>query len=947
MPQPDLVRCRSASLVLLLNGTLLVALLGACTDEQDEARGNHRPTVTGLQASTDEDTPVTIDILSSVVDPDGDPLRLEVTSAPGGQAIRNADGTVTFTPSANFHGSVTLVYEVSDGKLASTGSVSITVRPVADAPLARAQSVVVQEDLPRVVDLDGFDSDNDPLTFEVSAPPAHGTLSGTSPHFTYTPAPNFFGFDSALVTASDGALVSAPVTISFTVLAVNDAPVAPPQTAEATEDTTLSIALQASDVEGDAMTYQLASIPAHGTLSGTGATRSYQPQPNYHGADSFTYVAKDATGVSGVATVTIDVAPVEDPTTAESFSVAATEDTAAAVALRGADLDGTPLGYAVETPPEHGTLSGTPPALTYTPAADYNGADTFTYVVASGASTSPAATVTLNVAARNDAPVASDGAVTTAEDTAVTITLQASDVDSPTLFYSPWEPVDGTLTGSGVTRTYTPAANVSGTRAIVFSVNDGLLSSSATITVTITPVNDRPVGRADYAATGVDESFEIDVLANDTDLEGDALTLQTVADPPHGTAVIENGVLGYTPDAGYTGVDIFTYTVVDDEGASTNVAVRVGVGTFPANAPQETLVAATGAVPGSSDSSRMPSISDDGRFVAFASLSALLPEDTNSTTDIYLYDRGHRQLRRVSVAQDGTQANSTSLNPHLSGNGRFVVFESWATNLVPGDTNTGYDIFRCDLVTGEVVRVNVSSAGAQANATSERAKISDDGNLVTFVSSAFNLVTSDANGVADVFVRNISAGTTVRASVNVSGGDADLASQQPMISGDGGFVAFVSRSTNLVPGDNNGSNDVFLRDLSAGTTTRASVSTNGGESNGSSSNPSLSRDGRVISFSSSATNLVPSGVAGTYVRDLSGPITTLPVSSGQWPQLSDDSRYLTLHSPGSAFVFDRLAARSFSLPLNTTRWPVLSGNGRYVVFIESTNGAIVVAPNPL
>jgi Tol biopolymer transport system component len=208
-----------------------------------------------------------------------------------------------------------------------------------------------------------------------------------------------------------------------------------------------------------------------------------------------------------------------------------------------------------------------------------------------------------------------------------------------------------------------------------------------------------------------------------------------------------------------------------------------------------------------------PAISADGRFVAFVSADNLVPGDTNDNLDIFVHDRKTGATERVSVDSAGNQANvigSTS-EAAISADGRFVAFNS-ANNLVPGDTNDNFDIFVHDRKTGATERVSVDSAGNQGNGAAVAA-ISADGRFVAFQSVADNLVLGDTNGAIDVFVHDRKTGATERVSVDSAGNQANYESVSPAISGDGRFVAFVSLADNLVPGDTNGTYDVFVHQV--------------------------------------------------------------------------------------------------------------------------------------
>ncbi len=270
--------------------------------------------------------------------------------------------------------------------------------------------------------------------------------------------------------------------------------------------------------------------------------------------------------------------------------------------------------------------------------------------------------------------------------------------------------------------------------------------------------------------------------------------------------------------------------------------------------------------------STIPAISADGRFVAFESVASnLVGGDTNGLDDIFVRDRQTGTTERVSVATGGGQANGHSFEPAISADGRFVAFYSEATNLVSGDTNGADDIFVHDRQTGTTERVSVATGGAEATDYSYTPAISADGRFVAFRSDATNLVSGDTNGTADIFVHDRQTGTTERVSVATGGAEATVySSVDPAISADGRFVAFSSLATNLVSGDTNGTNDIFVRDRQTGTTERVSVATGGTEGNGYSYIPAISADGRFVAFNSGATNLVSgdtSGLDDIFVHD--------------------------------------------------------------------------------
>jgi len=342
------------------------------------------------------------------------------------------------------------------------------------------------------------------------------------------------------------------------------------------------------------------------------------------------------------------------------------------------------------------------------------------------------------------------------------------------------------------------------------------------------------------------------------------------------------------------------------------------------------------------DSSYDPSISADGRFVAFQSdATNLVPGDTNNKNDIFLRDLSTNTTTRVSVDSAGNQGNEFSGEPSISGDGRFVAFSSGATNLVPGGTNNEEDIFVRDLSTNTTTLVSVSSSGDRANDYSSFPSISANGRFVTFYSFATNLVPGDTNDSRDIFVRDLLTNTTTLVSASSNGEIANRGSIRGSISADGRFVAFSSRATNLVPADTNNSDDIFVRDLSTNTTTRVSISSTGNQGNQDSGSPSISADGRFVTFSSEASNLVPGDTNDSediFVRDLSTNTTTrVSVDSAGNPGNSD-SELPSISANGQKVAFSSFAANL--VPGDTNNGPDL-----FIADIGSAPGGINNSPN--
>lgn len=310
-------------------------------------------------------------------------------------------------------------------------------------------------------------------------------------------------------------------------------------------------------------------------------------------------------------------------------------------------------------------------------------------------------------------------------------------------------------------------------------------------------------------------------------------------------------------------------------GKTTRVSVNSngeqGVGDFP------TLIETLSTVLPCLAGGLVP-ITPDGRYVAFDALHPDLVEgDTNAAFDVFVHDRVSGETERVSVSSSGEQADCDSGSSSISNDGRYVAFASCASTLVPNDANTNpatpsrsaWDVFVHDRVTGRTERVSVDSSGEEGNDDSWRAFISADGRFVSFPSVASNLVANDGNGVRDSFVHDRLTHTTTRVSVTSTGAEqvAPQDDTEPVVgpfvldaavvllSADGRYATFDSRATNLVPDDTNGMNDVFVHDRRTGTTVRVSVSSTGQQGNNSSRIPALSADGGVVVFQSLATNL--------------------------------------------------------------------------------------------
>lgn len=352
--------------------------------------------------------------------------------------------------------------------------------------MATASSLTLDEDTTAALTLAGTDVDGDRLSFTVASQPAHGTLTGIAPNLTYRPAADYHGPDSFTFTVSDGQATSAPATVTISVTARNDTPVARPLTVRTDEDTQVLVTLSGTDADGDTLSFTVASSPGHGMLTGTAPHLTYTPEPDFHGVDSFTFTVSDGQATSAPAVVSISVSSRNDAPVALANFVTLDEDTPTSVVLSGRDADGDTLTYTVVSSPSHGTLTGPAANLTYTPAPDYQGPDSFTFTVSDGQATSAPATVTLSVLPGNDAPVAEPLALTVPAGHPTPIFLSGQDEDGDELTFAiVTGPHVGKLTGTPPDVLYTAPPSFLGTARFTFSVSDGTASSQAEVQLTV------------------------------------------------------------------------------------------------------------------------------------------------------------------------------------------------------------------------------------------------------------------------------------------------------------------------------------------------------------------------------------------------------------------------------------------------------------------------------
>lgn len=565
---------------------------------------NDPPVAVDDSATTNEDTAVFIPVLANDSDVESVLTGIGVTTqGTKGTAAVQGDGTIRYTPNANANGADSFTYTVSDGSATDSATVSVTITPVNDAPVAWNDIVDTPEDTAITIAIlaNDVDVDGDPLTAGNLSAVSNGTLvlnpDGT---VTYTPNPDFRGYESFTYTASDPSGAQSTATVFVEITPVNDPPTAVNDAATTNEDTALNfdVASNDTDPDGDNLVVSAVTQGAKGSVvinnspSLFGKYVIYTPNANANGSDSFTYTVSDGKGGTSTATVAMTVTPVNDVPDAVADSVTTAEDTPVTFDPRANDTDAD--GDTLTVTSVNGGTRGTPVlnadgTVTYTPNANSNGTDFFQYHISDGNGGTDSALATITITAVNDAPDARNDLPLTQEDTPITINVLSNDVDpdgNTLTVTSLTQPAKGAAAlNADNTITYTPNLNTNGSDSFTYTISDGNGGSdTATVDVTVSPVNDPPVAATDAATVAEEGTVTLSVLANDTDPEGSALTLVSVAPAAHGTVTLLAGnQVGYQPAANYSGPDTFTYTVRDSAGLTATGTVNVTV--TPVNDP--------------------------------------------------------------------------------------------------------------------------------------------------------------------------------------------------------------------------------------------------------------------------------------------------------------------------------------------------------------------------
>ncbi len=751
---------------------------------------NNAPAASDDTANVNEDQMVDIAVLGNDTDADSsfNAASMQVTSGPtnGSTSVDTGTGVITYTPTADYHGTDTFTYTVEDihGALSNAATVMITVASVNDAPVASADLASTPEDNAVTIDVAANDSDIDSgdsvdsSTITIAVQPTNGSVTINGGQVDYEPDLDFSGSDSFTYTIEDqNGDVSNTATVVVNVTGVNDLPTAANDNGTLDEDDSVVIDVLAndSDLDGtlDATTVLVMTDAANGITNVdalTGAV-TYTPDANYNGSDSFTYVVRDNDdGTSNAATVTLAVNSVNDAPVANADTAIVQEDVAYEINVLGndSDIDGSLSAASVEvvTAAQDGitAIDTTTGAITYTPGAEYNGSDSFTYrVMDNGGLWSPAATVTLTIQQVNDAPLANDDTASTDEDTPVTIQILTNDTDvdgtlnTGTIVITS-APAHGEVTDNGDgTVNYAPDANYHGSDSFSYTVTDdeGTDSNTATVNLTINSVNDAPAISGAPPVT-INEGAIYNFVPAVSDVDGDDLTFSINQAPVWASFDPTTGALTGTPGNGDVGVSANIVISVSDgvesvdlpsfniDVLNVNEAPVIG-GMAPTNATVGQLYSFAPVV-SDADVGDMLSYSATG-LPAWLSLNPLtglvsgIPADVNVGSYEGIAITVSDGEESVSLAAFGIQ-----VSPGVDGDGdNFSDYQESLDDTNPADPLDYYDLTPPVLTAPEAVTVDANALYTTVHLTQLLGLATDSSNAAIGEALA-DLVTDNVDG---------------------------------------------------------------------------------------------------------------------------------------------------------------------------------------------------------
>ncbi len=729
---------------------------------------NRAPVAADDAAATASGTPVSVPVLADDTDPDGHPLVVTAVTAPGdGAVVINEDGTLTYTPDAGFAGDDTVTYTVGDGR-GGTDTADVVITVANAAPTAAADEATGAEGQPVVVDVLANDTDRnaDPLTVTATGTPAGGTVvvnpDGT---LTFTSDLGVSGPVSFTYTASDGRGGTDTATVTVIVTGVTGPPVAADDTVTTAYDTPVVTDVRDNDRDPDgdplAVTSLGAPVDAGGVTRGSASVEpdgriAYDPPAGFSGTVTFDYTL---TAGADTATGTVTVVVRNAAPSAVGDAATAVPGTPLDIAVTGNDTDpdgGTPRVVGVGTP-GNGRVARLPGgAVRYVADPGFTGTDTFTYTVGDDDGGTDTATVTVTVP--NAPPVAAGDARTIEPAQPVTVPVLANDTDAngDSLTISSFDAVSadgGTVTAAGAGQLrYVPGPGFAGTDTFTYRVSDGN-GGTDTATVTITLANTAPTAAVDAVTTPTDTAVTLDVRANDTDAAGDPLTVTGFTNGGAGTVTVLPAGVRYEPDAGFSGVDTFTYTVSDGDGGFDTVTVTVTVLNAPPVARPDTLTVtndrpATLPVLANDTDANGHALRIVGVTTPSTGTAAIRPDGSLRYTAPAGYTGGATLIYTVGDGNGGTDTATVTIT--VTANAAPVATDD------TGDTGTGVPVTVPVLANdtdpdGDTLRVTAVTAPAHGTAT-----IPPDERGVVYRPAAgyaggdtFTYTVTDAGGLTD------------------------------------------------------------------------------------------------------------------------------------------------------------------------------------------------------
>ena len=542
------------------------------------------PNAVDDEDDTEFETPVTTDVLDNDQDPAGGSLTVTANTQGAHGTVTCTSTDCTYTPEDDFSGEDSYTYTITNtGGGTDTATVTVTVGPPAapnNPPTAVDDESSTPSGTAKQVSVLGNDTDpdNHPLTITADTDGAHGTVTCTSTTCTYTPAGSYRGGDSFTYTISDGHGGTDTATVTMTVTnrapdAVNDSASTPSGAAKQ-----VSVLVNDTDPEGDSLTVTGKTNGANGTVECSTTSCTYTPTGNYRGSDSFTYTISDGNGGTDTATVTMTITNRVPDAVNDSASTPSGAAKQVSVLVNDTDPEGDSLTVTGKTNGAHGTASCTSTTCTYTPTGSYRGGDSFTYTISDGNTGADTATVTMTVT--NRGPDAVDDAVgSVSASGSKTIQVLGNDTDPENDTLSVTDSTDGakgSVDCSASDCTYTPNGTT-GSDSFTYTVSDGNGGTDiATVNLNIVS-NQDPLANDDTATTPSGTAKSVSVLANDSDPDGDSLSITAKTNGTNGTVTCTSTTCTYTPAGSYRGSDSFTYTVSDGHGGTDTASVAVTV----------------------------------------------------------------------------------------------------------------------------------------------------------------------------------------------------------------------------------------------------------------------------------------------------------------------------------------------------------------------------------